>query len=253
MNPKPPKYSSSNITNLMEKIKKGSRSFRKVIEKDQDFLDLASMKRWKKTLKDDDLDQETIRNCFKLFHWREFSAKERDTILKLLTRKTLFNNQHRRVFCNTVRPDWAKDDFCWECKENTGEDVEEDFLHSLWTCQAKSNARLNILSNLTIAPVLRPSTTHYMWGKFLVTAHAQHSDNSCVMRLGNFINWIITLDFLKFRNKKRVNAAEITNGIKAKITWLLSVSSRFQVVLAASKIPAFGHGVRPPEDNGGPY
>ena len=102
-----------------------------------------------------------------------------------------------------------------------------------------------------IAPVLRWSPTHYMWGKFLVTAHAQHSDNSCVTRLGNYINWIIMLAMLKCRNIKRVNTAEITAGIRAKITWLNSVNSRFQVVIAAGKIPAFGHWVRPLENNQG--
>ena len=60
MNPKPPKNSSCNITNLMEKIKKGSKNYRKSFEKDQDFIDNASLKRWQKTLKDDTLDQETI-------------------------------------------------------------------------------------------------------------------------------------------------------------------------------------------------
>ena len=251
MNPRPSKHSSSNITNLMEKIKKGSQKLRKAIEKDQDFINTASMNRWKKTLQDDNLDQETIRNCFKMTHWKEFTAKERDSILKLLTRKTLFNNQHRKVFQNSVRPDWAKEDFCWECKQETGEDVEEDLLHSLWTCQAKSDIINIIFNNLMIAPVLHPSTTHLMWGKFLVPALAHaHSVNSCVSRLGNFINWIITLDFFKRRNKERVNIAAITNGIRAKITWLTTVSIRSEVVLAASEIPAFGQATRPPEDNG---
>ena len=137
-----------------------------------------------------------------------------------MTRKTLFNNQHKKVFFNTARPDWAKEDYCWECKENSGEEIEEDFLHSLWSCQAKSNVINSILNNLMIAPVLRPSTTHFMWGKFLVPALAHaHSDNSCALRLGNFINWIITLEFLKRRNNKRVDTAEITAGIRAKITW----------------------------------
>ena len=102
-----------------------------------------------------------------------------------------------------------------------------------------------------IAPVLRPSTTHIMWGKFLVPALAHaHSDNSCVSRLGSFINCIITLDFLKRRNKERVNIAAITNGIRAKIMWLATVSTRSEVILAASEIPAFGHATRPPEDDG---
>ena len=35
--PNPPRYSSSNISNLMGKIKKGSQKFRKVLTKNQDF------------------------------------------------------------------------------------------------------------------------------------------------------------------------------------------------------------------------
>ena len=105
MNPRQPKYTSSNINNLMEKIKKGTPKFRKTLEKEQDFINNASMNKWKKTLQDENLDQESIRNCFKMTHWKEFTAKERDSLLKLLTRKTLFNNQHRRVFQNSTRPD----------------------------------------------------------------------------------------------------------------------------------------------------
>ena len=141
MDPRQPRHSSSNVTNLMEIIKRGSQKFRKSIEKGQDFINTASMNRWKKTLQDEDLDPESIRNCFKMIHWKEFTAKERDSILKLMTRKTFFNNQHRRVFFNTARPDWAKEDYCWECRENNGEEIEEDLLRSLWSCQGKSLVR----------------------------------------------------------------------------------------------------------------
>ena len=74
-----------------------------------------------------------LRNAYKLFHQKELTAMERDTVIKLLTRKTLFNNQHKKIFPGE-RPDWAKEDYCWECKEETGEQVQEDLLHSLWTC-----------------------------------------------------------------------------------------------------------------------
>ena len=55
---------------------------------------------------------------------------------------------------------------------------------------------------------------------------------------------------LKKRNKERVNVAAITNSIKAKFTWLARVITQSEVLRAASKIPAFGHATRPPEENG---
>ena len=64
LNLRPPRYSSSNVTNLMEKIKKGS----------QKFINNSSMTRWKKTLQDEYFDPESIRNCFKMIHWKEFTA-----------------------------------------------------------------------------------------------------------------------------------------------------------------------------------
>ena len=41
---------------------------------------------------------EEIRCAFKMFHMKEFTVQERHKILKLLTRKTLFNNQHKKIF-----------------------------------------------------------------------------------------------------------------------------------------------------------
>ena len=183
--PNPTKYSSSNVTNLMDKIKKGSNKFRKVLTRNQDFISGPMMDKWKKTLENENLDQETIRNCFKIIHWKEFTAKERDKILKLITRKTLFNCQHKHVFLNQPRPEWAKEDYCWECKEVYGVERREDLLHSLWTCQAKSAVRSEIFNNLRIAPAPLPVTTQLIWGLFFAL---QRTDNSCVNALGNYIN-----------------------------------------------------------------
>ena len=115
------------------------------------------------------MSEEHLRNAFKMVHKKEFTAQERDQILKLLTRKTVFNNQHRRIFPG-VSPDWAKEDICWECKEETGESIDEDLLHCLWTCRAKNEVRKSVLSNLNYEPAIHPSTT-LLWGNNFVLRH----------------------------------------------------------------------------------
>ena len=123
---KTPEYSSSNISNLMGRIKKGSKKFRAILTRNQDFITSEMIKNWNKTLKATDVEVEEIRCAFKMFRMKEFTVQERDKILKLLTRKTLFNNQHKRIFPNN-RPEWAMEDFC------------------------------TVLSNLGIAPAQHPS------------------------------------------------------------------------------------------------
>ena len=164
--PTQPRYSSSNISNLLGKIKKGSQKFRKVLNKNQDFINNSKIE-WKKTLECNELEEETLRNAFKMIHKKEFTAPQKDSILRLLTRKTLFNYQHKHIFGpHQARPDWAKEDFCWDCKEEYGEDRKEDLLHDIWTCQAKSNVRNHTLSNLLIVSAILPATTHLLRGEY---------------------------------------------------------------------------------------
>ena len=114
-----------------------------------------------------------------MIHWKEFTAPQKEPILKLMTRKTLFNNQHKHIYGpNQERPDWAKEDFCWDCKEEYGVAREEDLLHALWTCQ--SYVRSSVLSNLLIVPPTQPVPTHLMWGKFV----RMRIDNKIVTTLG---------------------------------------------------------------------
>ena len=96
--PNPPKYSSSNISNLMGKIKKGSQKFRKSLTRTQDFIRKSKMDKWKKTLECNELEEETLMNAFKMIYKKEFTAPQKDSILRLLTRKTFFNYQHKHIF-----------------------------------------------------------------------------------------------------------------------------------------------------------
>jgi hypothetical protein len=184
----------TNVCRRLQRRTSKSNFFRSALTRNQDFITETMLDKWgKKTLENENLEKETLRNCFKLIHRMEFTAKEKDKIFKLLTRKPLFNCQHKNVFPNQPRPEWAREDFCWDCKEVYGEERREDLLHSLWTCQAKLAVKGEIFNILRITPAPLQVTTQLLWGKFF--AH-QRTDNSCVNALGNIINWIATLEFL---------------------------------------------------------
>ena len=48
MNPKPPKYSSSTLENLVNKTIKGSKNFRKILSRGKDFITKKLINNWKK-------------------------------------------------------------------------------------------------------------------------------------------------------------------------------------------------------------
>ena len=50
MNPKPPKYSSSTLENLVNKTIKGSKNFRKILSRGKDFITKKLINNWKKNL-----------------------------------------------------------------------------------------------------------------------------------------------------------------------------------------------------------
>ena len=77
----------------MGKIKKGREKFRGILTRKQDFVTREMINKWNKALHTDLVTEVVIRNAYKMFHIKEFKAQERDKILKLLTRKTLFNKK----------------------------------------------------------------------------------------------------------------------------------------------------------------
>jgi hypothetical protein len=65
LNPKPPKYSSSQTNAMFHKIKKGSSIYRRILDRDLDFITTSRQKSWRKSTGDNTVEMETIRNTFK--------------------------------------------------------------------------------------------------------------------------------------------------------------------------------------------
>ena len=95
-----------------------------------------------------------------------FSGKQRDIILKLLTRKTLFNNQIPHVYGENLPP-WFNSVHCNECLTKRQIEVTETATHALKNCPSVTDYYASVSqvlgvpinsTNLLINTGLRPTS-----------------------------------------------------------------------------------------------
>ena len=197
--PSPPKYSSSTMTTLTNKIVKGSQKFRLILTRDTDFLTTAKVESWQASLDNVHINKDCVRQAFKMAQCKLFDADIRDYILKFLCRKTLFNAQLDRVY-PTVKPAWYTDIYCHSCKM---QDVliPETCLHAMVDCPAVRAARTTTYQNLNIAvrPTANSSEDSILWtksGKVLGPSRTKST-----LSLINAILWLTSCEIQK-RNSK---------------------------------------------------
>jgi hypothetical protein len=108
LNPKPPKFSSSQTHALFHKIKKGSSPYRKVLDRNIDFITPKRLAAWRKVTGDNTVSEEALRKNFKLTNQNDIPAGDHDALVRFLTRKTTMNCQNHNVFpIQAERPEWA--------------------------------------------------------------------------------------------------------------------------------------------------
>ena len=83
---------------MIKGIKKGSKHFLKSLNKVTDFLTAEHLCSWQKVMDDPSITKDDLRRAYRMAQKIIFSEKQRDIILKLLTQKTLFNNQFPHVY-----------------------------------------------------------------------------------------------------------------------------------------------------------
>ena len=64
------------------KITKGSKPFRKVLDKIYDFLSPERLGRWERATRDMDIKEENLRRAFKIISCKYLSAKQKDKMQK---------------------------------------------------------------------------------------------------------------------------------------------------------------------------
>ena len=135
LNPKPPKFSSSQTHALFHKIKKGSSPYRKVLDRNIDFLTTTRLVAWRKATGDNTVIIETMRNTFKLTNQNYILASDHDALVRFLTRKTTMNYQNHKIYpIQADRPEWAHRLNCWSCETKLGIFNIETLDHAVQNC-----------------------------------------------------------------------------------------------------------------------
>ena len=115
---------------------------------------------------DPSITKDDLRSAYKMAQKNIFSGKQRDIILKLLTRKTLFNNQIPHVYGENL-PLWFNSVHCNECLTKRQIEVTETATHALKTCPSVTDYYASVSqvlgvpinsTNLLINTGLRPTS-----------------------------------------------------------------------------------------------
>ena len=83
---------------LLLHIEKGLKYYLISLNRASDFLTADPLEGWKRLMEDPNMTKNDLRRAYKIAQSKIFSGKQRDTIFKLLTRKTMFNNQIQNLY-----------------------------------------------------------------------------------------------------------------------------------------------------------
>ena len=89
-NPKPPKYYHSNTFSLYMNSRSESKPFRRILDREINFVDKKRGNSWKKTLNSPDIDKYLVKNTFKGINEPSLSAEQNDTLVSFFTKKKEF-------------------------------------------------------------------------------------------------------------------------------------------------------------------
>ena len=246
----PPRFSSSSVKNMTMKIKKGSKPFRKVLEKTYDFLTGDRLDRWRRASKNNNISEENLRKAFKMISCKYFNAKQKDKILKFLCKKTIYNNQVENAFADPEQyPEWFVSKYCNNCRKDDIL-VEEDMYHANFSCPtilAFQRAAFSLFGfehqpdpNPTTGPRIHLAPTNLVAA--LCAANLQTNLSTYI------IQWMILMVGSQFRTQDSFSSDD---GLKmlAKDLKVMLNSSADPVLLSirVNYEALSGHLTRPPE------
>ena len=147
-----------------------------------------------------------------------FSGKQRDIILKLLTRKTLFNNQVPHIYGENLL-EWFSSVHCTECLKKRQVEIIKTGTHALKNCPSVQQLYAAVSQAFEV-----PDCSNTLAG-FSQRSGPQNPiiSNNSEFELTSIITWLNVIQFLSWCNS-RDNFCVITlcNSIKKnlKTIWL---------------------------------
>ena len=150
---------------------------------------------------DESLTTNELRNIFKIQNMDLFDVKEKDTIYRLITRKTVFKGQHQHLFPNgQERPDRAKEDFCWACRSSKNKNIKEDLRHAVLSCPAQEGKRKIVLTEFisVTEPIIPATFKNVLYDQAKSTPWGSKTGKTKIL---NYINLQSTIQILTSRSQ----------------------------------------------------
>ena len=203
-----------------------------MLTRDDDFIDDARVEAWRATLHSEHITKSQVRNAFKLTSWKHFDAEIRDKILRLLTKKTIFNAQVERAYPGQ-KPQWYTDPYCHTCKTEKNENVPETLYHAVAECdfvKESISACMNALGLVSFSPTDSSARHSVLWSfddKVLGPCQPLIQKSTLI----NAIRWIIMLEILNFRQEKlKPEATLVLINVKKVLSRLARKSNKTPIL-----------------------
>ena len=123
------RHTYSTASELLQSIKKGSRTYRKIIERNSTTIDIHNPEKWKRKLQCNNITSVQVQKAMTRLHSPFLDSISADYLTRLKLGKTLFNNQ---LFAIGRLDDATCNTCCREYNQNT----TEDYQHALFQCPA---------------------------------------------------------------------------------------------------------------------
>ena len=197
LNRHPPLHTHPTTLSLIRGIKKGSKHFLKSLNKVTDFLTAEHLSSWQKVMDDPSITKDNLRRAYMMAQKNIFSGKQRDIILKLLTRKTLFNNQIPHVYGENLPP-WFSSVHCNECLTKRQIEVIETATHALKTCPSVTDYYASVSQALGV-PISSTNLAGFFSNPII---NAGPRPTLIDIQMTSTVTWLSVITLLNYKNSR---------------------------------------------------
>ena len=185
------------------------------------------------------ISKDDLRRAYKMAQNNIFSGKQKDVILKLLTRKTLFNNQIPHIYGENLPP-WFSSVHCNECLTKRQIEVTETGTHALKNCPSVTDYYASVSQALGV-PINSTNLAGFFRNPLLNNVGPRPTLLNTQMT--SVVTWLTVITLINYRNSCiPFNDAMVSSVVRS----LHTIQKTFKG-FALGAVRGFFESPRPPE------
>ena len=145
---------------------------------------------------DPSITKDDLRRAYKMAQKNIFSGKQKDVILKLLTRKTLFNNQIPHIYGENLPP-WFSSVHCNECLTKRKIEVTETGTHALKNCPSVTDYYASVSQALGV-PINSTNLAGFLRNPLINNVGPRPTLIN--IQMTSIVTWLTVITLINYRN-----------------------------------------------------